>query len=258
VSATDETKEQAAQRVFTSRAAFYATSSIHTERGVLEQVAEWARCEPGWLALDVATGAGHTAFAVAERVRHVVATDLTVAMLEQAVGLARERGIANVTYAAGDAHALPFADGTFDLVTSRRAPHHFSRIGVALAEFRRVLRPGGRIVIDDRSVPEDDVVDRVMNTLDTYHDESHVRQYRPSEWRAMLSEAGFEVDNVQQYVRHRPLTSLTDDVAPEKVSKMVAILEALNRSERARVGYEGQSGEDYIAHWFVMVSGWAR
>src|SRR5688572_30814979 len=108
------------------------------------------------MALDIATGSGHTAFALASYVRAIVAIDITPEMLREAEALQAERSIDNVTFQAGDVHDLPFEDGSFQLVTCRRAAHHFSDIGRALQEICRVLSPGGRVVIDDRSVPEDD------------------------------------------------------------------------------------------------------
>ncbi len=87
-------------------------------------------------------------------------------------------------------------------------------------------------MIDDRSVPEDAFVDRCMNLLDTYHDESHVREYRPSEWRAMLENAGFVVEALEPYIKHRPLTSLTDRVSEENVRKIHETLNSLTPSQK--------------------------
>ena len=160
----------------------------------------------------MATGTGHTAFAIAPHVRKVIASDLTPKMLEEAGALGLKLGVPNVELRVDDVHSLPDADGAFQLVTCRRAAHHFSQIDGALDEMRRVLVPGGRLVIDDRSIPEHDTVDPIMNALDRLHDGSHVREYRPGEWRTMLEGHGFRVDAVETYQRHRPLRALTHDV----------------------------------------------
>jgi len=232
----------------------YTTSATHTDPRVLGRVVELSRPEPDWAALDVGTGTGHTAFAVAPHVHEVIGIDLTRQMLAEARRLQSERALTNVDFCLADAHDLPFADGAFDLVTCRRTAHHLSSIHRALGEMKRVLRAGGRLVIDDRSVPEDDFVDACMNELDRYHDESHVRQYRPSEWREMLDALGFSVEDVEPYVQHRPLTSLTDGVSPENVERIHRVLAGLTENQRQTLNFVEVDGEPHVNHWYVMVS----
>jgi len=251
-----KTPEQAVREIFGERAAFYTTSASHTDPQVLARVVELAAPQADWSALDVATGTGHTAFALASHVARVVGTDLTPEMLAEGEKLAHERGIPNVRFCLADVHALPFDDATFDLVTCRRAAHHFSDIGRALREMRRVLRPfgSGRLVIDDRGVPEDDFVDACMNELDRLHDESHVRQYRPSQWERTLAQIGFVVESIEPYTRHRPLTSLTDDVSPENVRRIHAILGNLDPEQREKLNLVNVNGQLYLNHWYLTLS----
>ena len=246
--------EESAKKIFGERAASYTTSAAHADEQVLARIVELARPQLDWTALDIATGTGHTALAVAPHVASVIGFDLTPEMLTEAEKLRAARGASNVTFREGDVHSLPFSNASFDLVTSRRAPHHFSNIKLALSEMKRVLRPGGRLLIDDRSVPEDDFVDACMNELDWYHDESHVRQYRPSEWQTMLKEAGFAVELAELYTKRRPLTSLTKDVREENVRKIHARLEALNEQQRQALHLAEVNGEWYINHWYVLLA----
>ncbi|MBU0494417.1 MAG: class I SAM-dependent methyltransferase [Chloroflexi bacterium] len=181
-----KTPEQTARQIFGARADKYTTSAAHTDPWVLGRVVELSAPELDWAVLDLGTGTGHTVFAIAPHVAHVTGLDLTPEMLAEAVKLQAAKSIANASWLIADVHRLPCDDAAFQLVICRRAAHHFSDIRQSLREMRRVLRPGGRLVIDDRSVPEDDFVDACMNQLDHYHDESHVRQYRPAEWRQML------------------------------------------------------------------------
>ncbi len=249
-----DSTEAKAQKIFGERASFYTTSAVHTDPEVLGRVVAMAAPGPDWAVLDVGTGTGHTAFALAPHTASVIGMDLTPEMLAEAERLRSERSVPNVTFRAGDAHRLPFGDGTFHLVTCRRAAHHFSDIRLALREMRRVLRPGGRLVIDDRSVPEDEGVDRLMNLMDFYHDESHVREYRPSEWRRMLGAAGFAVEAVAPYDLHRPITSLTDGVSEANVRKIQETLNGLTDSQRAIFNLIEKDGQLHFNHWFVMVS----
>lgn len=248
------TPEESARAIFGERAALYTTSRAHTDPQVLARVVELARPEKGWSALDVATGTGHTAFALAPHLKRVIATDITPEMLAEGEKLRKERAIENVEFAIADVHALPYDDGSFELVTCRRAAHHFSDIGRALEEMKRVLVAGGRLVIDDRSVPEDDRVDEIMNQLDTYHDPSHIRQYRASEWITMLEDAGFTVEAVEPYTKHRPIDAFTKGVDAENVRRIVETIEGLDEDLRRRLNLTEESGEVALNHWYLLVA----
>jgi SAM-dependent methyltransferase len=248
------TVEEKAKRIFAERAAFYTTSSVHSDAAVLARVVDLAAPQLHWAALDVATGTGHTALAVAPHVSSVVGIDLTPEMLSEAERLRDERAAGNVTFRVGDVHHLPLATDSFDLVTCRRAAHHFSDIDLALHEIRRVMRPAARLVIDDRSVAEDDFVDRCMNQLDWLHDESHVREYRPSEWRRMLAACGLVVETVETYTRHRPLTALTDGVSSGNVARIHAILNDLTDLQRESLNLADVNGIPFINHWYVLIA----
>ena len=246
--------EEKAKKIFGERASFYSTSPAHTDPQVLKRVVEMSSPQSDWIALDVATGTGHTAFALAPFTSSVIGTDLTTEMLSEAKGLQASQSVSNVVFCASDVHHLPFADRSFDLVSCRRAAHHFSQIEIALREMRRVLRIEGRLVVDDRSVPEDDFVDQCMNELDRLHDHSHVRQYRPSEWVQMLMAQGFEIDAIEPYHKHRPLTSLTGGIPSADAVQIHQLLDNLNDPQRLALDLREVSGELCINHWFVMVS----
>jgi ubiquinone/menaquinone biosynthesis C-methylase UbiE len=209
---------------------------------------------PEWAALDIATGTGHTALALAPHVASVVGIDLTPEMLSEAEGLRAGHAAGNVVLRQGDVHHLPFEDASFDLVTCRRAAHHFSDIARALQEIKRVLRAGGRVVIDDRSVAEDDFVDRCMNQLDWYHDESHVREYRPSEWQRMLAACGLIVESIETSIRHRPLSAFTDGVSAENSANIHRVLNDLTNDQRKALNVAEIGGQIFLNHWYVLIA----
>jgi ubiquinone/menaquinone biosynthesis C-methylase UbiE len=184
------------QAQFGAAAHAYTTSAGHGDPAMLARVVEYARPRPGDLALDIATGAGHTALALAPHVARVVAYDLTPEMLQETERNARARGLGNVDTRQGVAEDLPFSDASFDIVTVRQAPHHFADIRRAVREMARVVRPEGRVVVVDSTSPEDDELDRQYNHIEKLRDPSHVRNYRSSEWRAMMKESGLRVETL--------------------------------------------------------------
>ena len=133
---------------FAPVAANYARAKFHTTSELLREVLDLAQPKPTDLALDVATGTGNTALALAPFVSRVVGIDLTTEMLDQARRVTGERGVTNAEWVLGDACRLPFADESFDLYTVRAAPHHFHDFDAFLSESLRVsaslrtLRPG--------------------------------------------------------------------------------------------------------------------
>ena len=157
--------------------------------------------------LDVATGTGFTALAVASVVARVTGLDVSPGMLEQARLQAAEAGVANVEFQQGSAEAIPFSDSTFDVVTCRMAAHHFNSVPEFLAECARVLLPGGRLVIADTTVPNDaPELDEWQNRVELLRDPSHKRNYSPGEWSHALGQAGFTIDAMDYLSGFVPIT----------------------------------------------------
>ena len=181
------------QKQFGAHAAAYATSRVHAQGASLKRLIELIQPQATWRVLDVATAAGHTAYAFAPHVAHVTATDITPQMMPVAAKLAQERGITNVTLETADAEDLPYADNTFDLVTCRIAPHHFPHIDQFVREATRVLRAGGILAVVDNVVPNDDSASEYINAFEKLRDPSHGRALSVDEWLAHFRAAGLIV-----------------------------------------------------------------
>jgi ubiquinone/menaquinone biosynthesis C-methylase UbiE len=185
------------QSQFGAAAQAYGTSLVHADAAALQRVVELAEPQPGDAALDIATGAGHTALALAPHVGRVTAYDLTREMLHETRRNAAARGLANVYTQQGPAEKLPFRDASFDIITVRQAPHHFADVRGAVREIERVAKPGARVVIVDSTAPpgheNDPELAAQWDRMERLRDPSHVRNYSPSEWRAMVESAGLHV-----------------------------------------------------------------
>jgi SAM-dependent methyltransferase len=160
---------------------------------------EAARPRPTDRALDLGTGAGHAALALAPHVAHLDAIDPTREMLAVAARLAGERGVANVTWVEAFAAALPYPANSFDLAISRFSIHHWPDPAGALREAARVLRPGGRLVLVDLVAPEEAGLDTFLNAVEILRDPTHGRTLRASDWRAALAAGGFAGDIAREW-----------------------------------------------------------
>ena len=175
---------------FNKQAALYATSPVHRYGPSLPVLVEMAAPKPVDLVLDVATGTGNTALALAPLVLRVTGLDVASAMLDQARGRAQAEKIQNAEFVSGSAEEIPFPDAEFSLVVSRHAPHHFHGLHKFLSEVRRVLKPGGRFVVADQISPSAEIADWV-DRWERTRDPSHFRQRTVAEWQEMAVAAGF-------------------------------------------------------------------
>jgi ubiquinone/menaquinone biosynthesis C-methylase UbiE len=200
---SNQDKKAQVQDYFSRTAESYVASFSHRGGNDLERLIEIGEWTPNQYALDVATGGGHTALAVAPHVGRIAVTDLTPRMLEQAQAYLTARGVTNADYQEADAEQLPFADNTFDRVTCRIAPHHFPNVAQAVYEIARVLKPGGIFLLIDSISPSEQALDTFLNTIEKRRDGSHGRSYTLEEWHRFFTNAGLQVEYEELF--RRPL-----------------------------------------------------
>jgi ubiquinone/menaquinone biosynthesis C-methylase UbiE len=154
-------------------------------------------------ALDVGTGAGTLALALAPLVREVVGIDLVPALLERARAAAPE----NASFVEGDATSLPFELGSFDLVCTRRTLHHILRPERAVAEMTRVTRLGGRIFVDDQIAPVDPLAALELDRFERARDPSHTRTLPDVDFRQLFEANGLVLLQTHYQTHERELGS---------------------------------------------------
>ncbi len=200
------------QQQFGANAAAYATSTVHAKGASLTRMVELTHPDRGWRALDIATGAGHTAFAFAPHVAHVTASDLTPEMLTVAANLAKEKGLTNLAFQEADAENLPFDDATFDLVTCRIAPHHFPDIEQFVRECARVLKPGGVLAVVDNIVPTDQEAANYINAVEKFRDPSHERCLSAEAWADAYQQAGITLTHSEEAKKAMDFTAWANNM----------------------------------------------
>ena len=149
-------KEGLVREVFSSVASKYDLMNDLMSAGVhrlwKDSFVEWLNPRPGWRVLDVAGGTGDVAFRIADWTRahggeaEIVVCDINADMVGEGVRRAGAKGERAIEWITGDAEALPIPDASMDAYTIAFGIRNVTHIDKALAEARRVLKPGGRFL----------------------------------------------------------------------------------------------------------------
>ena len=232
---------------FSQHHAAYVTSPRHAHGKDLDILIESLGPKPGAAALDVATGGGHTALRMAGAGAQVTVADITPEMLQDTQRQAEERGM-HVKAVIANAEALPFADGTFDLVSCRRAPHHFHDIGAFLSEARRVLSSSGRLGISDMTGSAAGI--NWLNQLERLRDPSHNEALAIDAWYYQLVLAGFKDISLQIIEEYMPFEEWLTPVMPTSVEGK----EALQFLSQPDAPWEFVRGSQFVKRRLIAVA----
>jgi SAM-dependent methyltransferase len=188
--------------LWSDRAEQYRTSDAHREGPDLDLIVEWS--DGSRTALDVATGGGHVARRLREAGLEVVSSDPAPGMQPDVVCRAEH---------------LPFADGSFDLVVTRVAAHHFDDIQQAVLEMARVAATAV-LIVDNAYMGED------VEEAEKLRDPSHMRNYSEAEWRSFVEAAGLRVAELQHFEKPIELQPWLDRCGceGEDAERVIALL----------------------------------
>jgi len=226
------------------RARFGATADRVAEHArqqvelVREQLESFVQPNGDEQALDVGTGAGTLALALAPLVHEVVGVDVVPELLEHA----RAEAPANVTFVEGDATNLPFESESFDLVCCRRTLHHIARPELVVAQLTRVTRSGGRVFVDDQIAPVDPLAALDLDRFERVRDPSHTRTLPDIDFRHLFEANSLVLQQVRFQSHRRELEHYLDLAGCEGEAR-----------DRARLLSPG-GPEAYVAEsaWYLL------
>lgn len=245
------------QARFSKFADRYVASSTHAHGQELERLLQIGEPQEDWLALDIATGGGHTAQTFAPFVRRVVASDLTYNMLIAARRHVRKSHLDNIEFCGAQAEWLSFMNETFDLVTCRIAAHHFLNVEVFVSECYRVLKPEGVFLLQDQALPENNTAARAIDVFERMRDPSHNRAYSKSEWLSLIETAGFLIEHYELIVKQHQFQSWAEiqDCTPETMRElelMVAQMVPEARAWMQPTGFPGPRAAFVNQHILIL------
>jgi len=229
---------------FGQRASEYRLSSTHGNPAELERMINLIKPSSDASVLDVATGGGHTAIALAKCVNQVVAIDITPEMLAEAKMASSQEGLSNIAFRTEDVHNLNISDCQFDIVASRFAVHHFSDVNRALREMCRVLKPGGKFYILDCSVFDGEEPEKEINRIELLRDSSHLCSYSPRLWHQLLKELPLTIEHKFLFEELYELPRWFDRMGTDQNSREEIFRILNNLSADCKIRYP--FGDDYL------------
>jgi SAM-dependent methyltransferase len=203
------TNDDAVRARFGANAERVAEASLRRLPGLEQRVAEFVEPAGDEIVLDVGTGTGPLAFALAPHVRDVVGVDLVPELLELGRRYASGR-YENVQLVEGDVTHLGFATESFDLVCERAVLHHVARPELVLAEMARVTRHGGRLLVIDQLAPTDPLVGIELDRFERARDPSHTRTLMDGDLRAFFEANSLVLIRSHVEAHDRPLDPYFD------------------------------------------------
>jgi len=254
---TEQDSKSLSKQRYTEFAQGYVNSQTHAKGYDLDRLVALANPQSNWIALDIATGGGHTALRFAPHVKEMVASDLTPKMLDAAKNHILDSGAQNVRFEIADAEALPFEDGMFDLVTCRIAPHHFPDAVLFVREVARVLKPSGVFLLQDHVLPNNERAARAVDAFEKHRDPSHNRAFTESEWRSMAETARLSVLHTEHITkRHHFLTwAQRQGNTPQTIAELLQMYQDAPADAQAWMQVEQWGTDDatFVNHHLIMM-----
>jgi len=254
-----DSTQLAAREQFSRQSQRYGKGHILENVADVEEALGFLNLTARAKALDVACGAGHTGLHLASLGHEVTCADLSPAMLDRAREGAAARTL-SIETAQHAAESMPYPGETFDLVTCRVAPHHFSSPSQFVREVARVLRPGGWFLLIDGTIPNDEPdAGDWLNRIEKLRDPSHVRLIAPNEWCQFCFDVGLQVERHWLRSKKQPDLNRYFETAGTSAENRKEVLSLIaSASARVREVYSLAEEEGKIVWQWPMLSLLAR
>jgi ubiquinone/menaquinone biosynthesis C-methylase UbiE len=209
----------------------------------------------GGTALDVATGGGHTALWLARHGWKVTADDIAPRMLQNAAKLCAEAGL-SIETRLFPAEKMPFPAGSFELVTARVAPHHFSSPTRFLGEVARVLKPDGHLLLIDTCVPDDEPqAEEWLHHVEKLRDPSHRRYLSRKAWETLVRGAGLTVERSELQPFKQPDLQWYFETAATPPGNRAQVMAAVGgATKRVRTALRLRNERGKIVWWWPRLT----
>jgi len=228
----------------------------HALEADISRLVELAEVGRNDAALDMVTGLGHVARALAIEARQVDAFDPDEEILRGAMKLTERAGIKNINFFVGSPLSLPCEEKAYDIVTARMALRHLADGSGLLKEAHRFINSDGRLILADAlAPPHAELVSFLENMLALY-DQSHLKAYTLAELETILEKAGFYIDNIEIYPKEHVFDSWSKQLgADEESIRMLASLlhSAGTRAKRHfRIIEDDQKVVSFVT-WMILI-----
>jgi ubiquinone/menaquinone biosynthesis C-methylase UbiE len=247
----DRTREE-----FSRQAAVMSSSSVFNDERTLQRMGAALAATADDRVLEVACGPGIVAAAIAPLVGELVCIDATAKMIDLARKRLHNSGKAKVYFLEGLAEQLPFSPGSFAALVTRLSLHHFADVPKVLSEFRRVLQPGGQLLVADIITSSDDQEAGLHNALEQLRDPSHIRMLSREELFGTLRSCGFEPVAWESWQQLRTFAEWARIVSdPTRTGPLLEVMRALSHAGLgAGIQMRESDGDLAFVHTWQLVS----
>lgn len=241
---------------FTRQADSMPTASVFTDRNVVDRIKAAARVADKMRVLDVGCGPGIMTAALAYDAKEIVAFDITPEMISRARQRCETEGLTNVQFQVGQAEKLPFEDASFNVIVTRLTFHHFSDPAIVLSEMKRVIKPGGTIIIADiisSEIPEES---ELHNALEILRDPSHIRMIPRSEFKELIESAKLNIKEEDSWIKKREFSEWIQITnSPERAAPLSIVMRSLAKAEiKAGIGLKLNGAALEFNHQWLLLA----